>query len=95
MRREKALEYERGVVPWWLKVFSEKKRPYLIFSAARFRPVSKQAPQKPQRSPCLPLVLFEGFLGSVQAQDAGHLQQESTTTLLELKGPNYPTTNKV
>lgn len=51
-----------------------KKGPYLIFSTARFRPVPRQAPQKPQCSPCLPLVLFEGFLGSVRAQDAGHLQ---------------------
>lgn len=45
----------------------------------------------------LPLspLLFEGFLGSVQAQDAGHLLQESITALSELGRLNCPTTNKV
>lgn len=45
--------------------------------------------QKPQHSLCLSLVLFEHFLGSVQPQDAEHLQQEwNTTTLSEFRGPN-------
>lgn len=74
---------------------SREIRPYLILSAdkhaARLRPVLRQDPQKPHLSP----LLFEGFLGSVQAQDAGHLLQESITALSELGRPNFPTTNKV
>lgn len=78
---------KRNACPQAVEGILRKKRPYLIF-AARFRPVLKPAPQKPQHSLCLSLVLFECFLGGVQPQDAGHLQQESTTTLSEFRGPN-------
>lgn len=78
---------------------SREMGPYLILSAdkhaARLRPVLRQDPQKPHLSPSLSPLLFEGFLGSVQAQDAGHLLQESITALSELGRPNCPTTNKV